>query len=117
MKLPARYEVGFLRDFDKRTEVYQLLSGAYKEIIDDLGGIEGLSHIRLALVERFVFLEFSMRNLEKRMAENPLKTGRLLSRWVQAINSLSGLAKSLGMERKSKHAYNLKTYIDKRKQA
>lgn len=115
MRLPAKYREGFLKDFDQRTEVFRMLNDAYVEILADLGGIETLSHIRAALVERFVFLEFAMRNFEKRIAENPKKTGKLLGRWVQSINSLSGLAKTLGLERRVKKVASLQAYVNEKK--
>ena len=118
MKLPRKFRGGFLKDFDERTIVFQQLNSAYVEVVDDLGGAERLSHIQIALVERFIFLEFTMRNLEKQIAENPTKTGKLLGRWVQSINSLSGLAKTLGLDRKAKQIdCNLKDYIGRRKKA
>ncbi|MBN2456736.1 MAG: hypothetical protein JXB29_09420 [Sedimentisphaerales bacterium] len=118
MKLPGKFRQGFLKDFDERTIVFQQLNSAYVEVMDDLGGINRLSHIQTALVERFIFLEFTMRNLEKEIAENQTNTGKLLGRWVQSINSLSGLAKTLGLERRAKQIdCNLKDYIDRRRKA
>ena len=111
MTLPTKYEAGFLRDFDRRTEVYQLLNTAYQEVISDMGGQEGLSHVQVCLAERFVFLEFVLRGIEQKIAANPKKSSTLLGRWIQAINSLSGLAKTVGLERRAKKV-NLKSYID-----
>lgn len=116
MQLPEKYHAGFLKDFDKRTEVYQQLNSAFQELLCDLGGIENLSHVKIAMVERFIFLEFAMRNLEQRIAESPKKTGKLFGRWVQSINALSGLAKTLGLDRKAKSIESdLKSYISKKK--
>jgi len=118
MRLPDRYKQGFLKDFDERTQAFQLLMAAYEEILVDLGGAENLTHIQIALVERFVFLEFAMRILEKRIAENPKKTAALMGKWVQSVNSLSGLAKTLGLHRRKKQIESsLKTYVGKKKKA
>ena len=112
MTLPAKYEAGFLKDFDRRTEVYQLLNGAYNEVVSDMGGIEGLSHAQICLAERFVFLEFVLRGLEQRIAKNPKKSEVILSRWIQALNSLTGLAKTIGLQRRAKKIPSLQRYVE-----
>ena len=59
-----------------------------------------------------------MRNLEKQMAQEPQKASRLIGKWVQSINSLSGLARRLGLEKRAKQTNtDLKTYIKNRKKA
>ena len=58
-KLPARYEKGFLSRLDGRTEIARELRAAFDEIVADQGGIEGLSHVRRSLVERFVLPSFT----------------------------------------------------------
>jgi|GEM_PF-2040353 len=115
-KPPKRFETGFLAKLDKRTEIFQLLKTAYDEITSDCGGAENLSHVQLCLAERFTFLEFVLRGLERQIAENPKKSETILSRWIQALNSLTGLAKTIGLERRAKKIANLQTYIKERKQ-
>ncbi|MFZ0033392.1 MAG: hypothetical protein WAK60_00195 [Sedimentisphaerales bacterium] len=110
-KLPVRYEVGFLAKLDKRTEVFALLKNAFDEITNDMGGIESLSHIKVCLAERFTFLEYVLRGLERDIANNPKESSAILSRWIQALNSLTGLAKTIGLERRAKKI-NLKMYVE-----
>src|SRR3989339_1368859 len=90
MELPAKYEAGFIDMLDKRTETYQLLHTAFTEVTDDLGGLASLSHTHKCLAERFVFLEFVLRSLETRIAENPKKSDELFARWIQGLNSITG---------------------------
>ena len=97
--LPAKFEPGFPRDFDRRTEIYQRLNTTYETIVDDAGGADQLSHTRLALVERFVFLEATLQTWEREIATDPKAAEHLVSRWIQAVNSLQGLAKAIGLER------------------
>lgn len=110
-KPPKRFEAGFLAKMDRRTEVYGILHSAYREVLDDMGGEESLSHIQVALAERFVFLEFVLRAMEQRIAKNPKKSEEMLSRWIQALNSLTGLAKAIGLEKRAKKAITLKSYV------
>ena len=109
--LPAKFEAGFLEKLDGRTEVCKMLRAAYEEIVTDLGGEAGLSHVQAAIVERFVFLEATLRAWERRIIEHPKESEVILSRWIQALYSLSGLAKTIGIERKAKPVTNLKAYI------
>lgn len=113
-ELPARFEPGFLRALDHRTSLAQRLHTAYDNIVSDLGGMDGLSHAQLALIERFVFLECQMQHWEALIAAEPKKSTELLSRWIQALNSLNGLAKTIGLKRKLRDARTLDAYVKSR---
>ena len=117
VSVPARYEKGFLRKLDKRSDAYRTLAVNMDEIIQDLGGIEGLSHVQKTLVEKFLFLSYATRNLEIQIATNPegKKADDLLGRWIQALNSLVGLAKTIGFERQAKKIESLATYVTAKK--
>lgn len=108
--LPERYEVGFLKGLDRRTDLYRRVSESYESILEDLGGEKSISRVRLALVERFVFLEAVLRESEREIAANPKLHDDKLNRWIQALNSLSGIAKTIGLERKAK-SVSLKAYV------
>ena len=111
--LPTRYEKGFLSRLDGRTEIARELRAAFDEIVADQGGIEGLSHVRRSLVERFCWLEAVLRSLELRIAEaDKAETAELLSRWIQALNSLVGLGKCIGLERRAKKLDDLRSYVE-----
>jgi len=112
MKMPKRYETNFLAKMDSRTHIFHLLNNAYKAIMSDLGGQESLSHIQLCLVERFVFLEFVLKSIEHQIVTEPKKKiGKLINRWIYAINCLTGLGKTVGLERRAKKIANLQSYI------
>jgi hypothetical protein len=110
MTLPAKYEAGFLEKLDGRTEVCKMLRAAYDEIAGDLGGEQNLSHVQACICERFVFLEATLRGWEKQIIERPKESQMMLSRWIQALNSLCGLAKTIGIVRVNK-TKTLKSYI------
>jgi hypothetical protein len=110
--LPAKYKAGFLREMDLRTELAQRLNDAYTEIIDDLGGGNALTHVKSAMVERFVFLESVVQGLEAQIANKPQEADALMGRWVQSVNALIGLAKTVGLERRLRKATDLRAYIE-----
>jgi len=111
-KPPIKYEQNFLAKIDKRTDAYQLLNSSYQEVMSDLGGAEVLSHVQRCLTERFCFLEYVLRMIELRIAKEPNKSIKWVSKWVQATNSIIGLSKTIGLERRTKKVVNLKAYVE-----
>lgn len=98
--LPKKHEPGFLERLDRRTELSKVLRANRDAILDDLGGEANLSKINQSLVERFVFLEAVLGRIETDMAHDIKRFDELLGKWIQAVNSLTGLAKTLGTDRK-----------------
>ena len=113
-KLPKKFETNFLSRMDKRTVISQLIMSAYNEIVRDVDANGGLSHIKNCLIERFCFLEFVLRYLEMQITNNPKAAEHLLGKWVQGLNSLVGLGRTLGLKRAMKRI-DLKEYIEKSK--
>ena len=116
MEPPVKYESGFLMKLDGRTETCKLLRAAYDEILSDLGGPDSLSHVQLCLCERFVFLEFVLRQIEARIVTEPKRSSKLLARVVQSLNAIVGLAKSIGLHRRAKKVPSLQKYIKDKRQ-
>jgi hypothetical protein len=111
-QLPVKYEAGFLRQLDPQSEIYRRLQASFQSVVDDVCGDEQLTHIQLALIERFVFLEATLQSWEAEIAQNPASHEKLLSRWIQALNCLTGLAGRIGIERaERKNTIDLKTYL------
>ena len=96
--LPERYRAGFLQRMDGRTDLARRLEFAFQNIVDDCGGAAGQSHLRLALIERAVFLEFALQRWERNILTGKA-SDEAIGRWIQATNSLLGLAKTLGLNR------------------
>jgi hypothetical protein len=96
--LPEKYQRGFLVRMDAREVLTRQLQAAYIAIVEDTGGPDAQTHLRLALVERAVFLEFQLQKWERELlaGKAPADT---ISRWIQAINAMLGLAKTLGLNR------------------
>lgn len=97
--VPAKFKSGFLSEMDGRTELTRALKANYQTIIDDLGGETEIGHVKNALVERFVWLEAFLQTLELDMASGKITTDEALGKWVQAVNTLSALAKNLGLNK------------------
>lgn len=109
--LPQRYEPGFLQKLDRRRDLTQRLLATFGEIVDDAGGEDAQTRLRLSLCERFVFLEEVIRRWEAEIVTSPAKNEQLVSRWVQATNSLVGLARHIGLERRLHNVVDLKAYV------
>ena len=114
--LPIKFELGILTKLDRRTEIFKQLRRAYREITDDMGGISSLSRVQVCLAERFCFLECVLKGIEQKIATNPKskEVETILSRWIQGLNSLTGLAKIIGLSRRARKITDLKTYIKER---
>lgn len=100
--LPAKFRAGFLTVLDKRTELARALRANYAAIVLDTGGPQDLSHLKSALIERAFWLEAILQDLEHGMATGTIDKAEALGRWIQAVNSLSGLCRVLGVERKAR---------------
>jgi hypothetical protein len=104
-ELPHSYKPGYLAQLDRRTELFQRLNGNFLSVVEDLGGASEIGHVKQALVERFVFLEAVLHKIEADLANNPDATQDLIGKWIQAVNSLTGLAKTLGIERRANNPW------------
>ena len=92
--------------------MFKRLQSNFNEIVEDVGGHNALSHAQLALIERFVFLETFIRNMEYQIAMDPKGQSATISRWIQAVNSLQGLARAFGLGKVQKRAIDLQAYIE-----
>lgn len=103
-RLPRKYQPGFLRRMDRRTAFAKRLRRVFNAIVEDLGGEEALSMIQLTLVERFAWLKAHLQQLEDEMAKQPADEldPKTVAQWVQSNNCMNGLAKTLGLKKKTK---------------
>ena len=96
-ELPDKFTKGVLARLDGRTDLKKRLSFTYARVLDDCGGIDALPHTKVALVERFCWLEEFLRQIEGKLADGAPDQADLLGKWVQGVNAMSGLCKLLGM--------------------
>jgi len=108
--IPEKFAANYLHQLDGRTAVAGEMRHRWQQITADLGGEGCLSYPQRSLVERALWIEFWIAQQERDLAE-----GRADSfdagRWTQATNSLLGLYRTLGIERRAKDATSLTDYI------
>lgn len=109
--LPAEFRPRFLDTLDGRTQTAKVLRQRLAEIQDDLGGEGALSYAKRSLARRAVWLEAWLETQEANAAEG----GEInIGQQVQAVNSLIGLLKTLGLERKARDIPSLRDYMEAR---
>ncbi|WP_300271025.1 hypothetical protein [Halomonas sp.] len=109
--IPTDYSSDWLEKLDGRTRLAQACRQRYAALTDDLGGHDHLSYQRRSLAKRAVWLEAVIETQEAALARGEdVDQGRM----TQALNSLVGLFKTLGMDRKARDV-SLGDYIGGRK--
>lgn len=104
--LPAKYEPDFLERLDARMAIAQTIRARVAAIESDMGGAETLSHARRSLARRAAWLEAIIESDEQRLA-----FGAQIDVGVhaQALNSLLGIFRHLGLDRRQKPVRRLDT--------
>jgi hypothetical protein len=99
--LPTKFRPGFVGSLDGRSLIARALRKRFEQIATDLGGQSDLSALKSSLLERLVWLEAMLCKIESDLGAttDAKATAEILSRWIQAINSFTGIAKTLGLER------------------
>jgi hypothetical protein len=96
--LPPTYSADWLERFDKRTKVWRAATEREAALVSDAGGAGNLSHAKLSLIRRAIFLELIAETQEMRFtAGEPLDIGA----YTQAFNSMLGAYRVLGLERRA----------------
>jgi hypothetical protein len=107
--IPNRYTPDFAERLDKRTSIAKAIRGRIETIETDMGGAEALSHARRSLVRRVVWLEAIIEHTEQQLAAGK---GIDLGGHTQAINSLLGLYRLLGLERRQRAVRTLREVMN-----
>ncbi len=104
-KLPKTFTPRFIDDVDGRYAAAKELRSRYLALKADTGSE---STQRDLLCRRAVFLSVLLETQECEAVE----TGKLdMGGYVQAVNSLQGLLKTLGLDKKVQQATDLRTYL------
>lgn len=109
--MPEKPRQGWLAALDMRTAVGRDMRGRYAEVCADLGGEGSLSYSQRSLVERALWLEFWIAQQERILADGGEAD---IGRMTQATNSLLGLYRTLGLERRQRDVTTLSDYINGR---
>ena len=109
VSMPAKYEPDFERRIDKRTVVGAALLARLAAIQSDCGGVETLSHAKQSLCKRAVWIEAMIESHEQNLSNSlPIDAGS----YTQLINSLLGIYRALGIERRQKPLRSLREIMD-----
>lgn len=106
--LPDAYTDDWLSQLDGRTRWAQAVRARYAALTDDLGGHANMSYQRRSLAKRALWQEAVIEQMESSLAAGKeVDLGRL----TQAVNSLQGLFRTLGLDRVAHDTGSLSDYI------
>jgi hypothetical protein len=103
--IPDRYNPNFAERLDKRTTIAKAIRGRIETIETDLDGADALSHARRSLVRRAVWVEAVIEHDEQRLAAGEAID---LGGHTQAVNTLIGLYRLLGLDRRQRPVRSLR---------
>lgn len=105
----------FLEGVDVRFRPAAILKRRYETLVVDLGGFDNLSYQERSLVKRFLNIEALVESSEADLIEGR-RDRVVISEYLQAVNSLIGLSKILGLKRRQRPVESLTNYINKDQQ-
>jgi hypothetical protein len=107
--LPDNYSSNWLARLDKRTKIARAVLERIGALESDAGGADALSHARSSLIRRAVWIEALCEGHELSLAAGKaIDVGAL----TQLTNSLLGLYRALGLERRQKRLPNVRGYLE-----
>lgn len=110
-EIPDQYSPDWLEKMDGRTNVARIVRHRLGALESDLGGRDALSYQQRSLCKRAIWTEAVIEQHETSLARGEdVDIGRL----TQATNSLIGLFKTLGLERRSRDVPDLRDYLRER---
>lgn len=109
-EIPAAYSADWLERLDGRTRIAQAVNQRYQALTSDLGN--DLSYQRRSLCKQVVWVEAVIEQQHAALARGEeIDHGRL----TNYINTLIGLLKTVGLDRKAKDVPDLHEYLQQRK--
>jgi hypothetical protein len=96
-EIPERYSPDFMARLDKRTVLGKAISQRFETVATDCGGLDTLSHAKVGIIKRFLWMECTIEGFELRLAAGDQID---LGSYTQLTNTWIGLARMLGLERK-----------------
>jgi hypothetical protein len=102
--LPDTYSGDWLKRLDKRTKVARAVMDRIADLEADAGGVESLSAARRSLIRHAAWLDAVVESHEMRLAGG---TELDVGAYTQSLNSLLGLYRLIGLERKQRSVRRL----------
>ncbi|PKL95570.1 MAG: hypothetical protein CVV18_05000 [Gammaproteobacteria bacterium HGW-Gammaproteobacteria-8] len=111
--IPPRYSETWIERMDGRTQVARAIRDRLEALQSDLGGPDSMSYQQRSLSKRAIWMEAVIEQQEIALSKGEeIDQGKL----TQAVNTLIGLLKTLGLERKARDVPDLHQWM-KRKEA
>jgi hypothetical protein len=110
--LPARYRPRFAWKLDRRCVAVREVASDLVELWQDLGGVESLSVMQLALCERVVFIRRRVLEFESAVMSGkapPFEAGT----YSNLANVLMGYLRTLGLTRRARDLPRLHAYMNR----
>lgn len=112
-EIPAKYSPDWIERLDGRTAIARVINDRRQALEADLGGRAALSYQQQSLIKRAVFMEAVIEQQEAALARGEeVDQGKL----TQAVNSLIGLLKTLGLKRVAREI-TMGDYLKRRQEA
>ena len=110
-ELPERYSEDWLAKLDGRTAIARVIRDRLEDLQADLGGRDQLSYQQRSLTKRAIWMECIIEQQEIALSRGEdVDQGKL----TQAVNSLIGILKTLGLQRQARDVPSLAEYLAKR---
>lgn len=111
--MPNRYTETMTKELDGRYRVAKELKARLETLLADLGGEGALSTQQKMLAERATFIQVLLESKERDLVKgNKFDVGT----YLQAVNTLLGVLRSLGLKRSEKIIPHLQEYITQREE-
>lgn len=109
--IPKAYSPDWLEKMDGRTRFAQVVQQRYQDLTADMGGLDSLSYQQRSLAKRIVHLEALIEQQEAALSRGEdIDPGRLSN----TTNTLIGLLKAVGLDRKARDVPSLQDYLKAR---
>lgn len=106
--LPVRYRSDFAEVVDGRTLLGRAVRDHFNSLVQDLGGLERLTHQERSLAMRATWLQLMLEHEESRISEGQ---GVDIGPHVALVNSLLQVYRALGLKRREPPAQRLSDYL------
>ncbi len=107
-EIPEKYTPDFMDRLDKRTVLGKAVCQRFETIATDCGGLDTLSHVKVGIIKRFIWMEAVIEGFELQLAAGDRIA---LGSFTQTVNSWIGLARMLGLERKPRPVRRLHEHM------
>jgi hypothetical protein len=107
--LPQEYSADWLERIDRRTKLWRAILPRIQRLEDDAGGSENLTHAKRSLCRRAAFLELLCETQEMRFTAGEAAD---VGAYTQALNSLLGIYRVLGIERRPRPIKRLREHLE-----